>query len=480
MATNVPTPTFGATGFVPPAEAAILAGVQADINAAFGGGLNQSLETPQGQLASSMAAIIGNTNDQFIAQANGVDPNFASGRFQDAIARIYFLQRNPSLPTTINVVCAGLAGVIIPVGALIQDNGGNTYSCTTQGTIASTGSVTLPFANLTPGPIAIPATVAIFRAIPGWDSVTVSGGTVGTNVESRADFEKRRQQSVAGNSAGSVASVRGAVLAVNGVLDAYVTENTTNASATIGGVTLSPHSLYVAVVGGAAADVARAIWSRKMPGCDYNGNTTVQVQDNASGYSPPFPTYNVTYQIPASLSVFFSVNIVNSPQVPSNGAALVQGAILQSFSGQDGGTKSGIGSTILASRFMSNVASLGGWAQINSLQIGSTNTPSALITGSIDGTGVLNVTTVTSGTLAAGQFLLSNGTVVGTGVIVTGVQIVAQLTGTAGGVGTYSTTSTVPAAFQPIMAVAANLNKVTVNINQNPVTVSAAIAVVFT
>src|SRR5262252_6297603 len=137
--TNVPAPTFGPTGFVAPAESDILAGVQADINAAFGGGLNPGLSTPQGQLASSMAAIIGESNDSFLAIANGVDPAFATGRTQDAIARIYFLSRNPSLPTVLQVQCNGLAGVVIPVGATITDNSGNTYSCTTQGTIQASG-----------------------------------------------------------------------------------------------------------------------------------------------------------------------------------------------------------------------------------------------------------------------------------------------------------------------------------------------------
>ena len=59
MATNVPQPVLTDTGFQAPTQQQILAGVLADLNAAFGGNLNISnLESPQGQLASSMAAII--------------------------------------------------------------------------------------------------------------------------------------------------------------------------------------------------------------------------------------------------------------------------------------------------------------------------------------------------------------------------------------------------------------------------------------
>ena len=89
--TNVPAVTFGTNGFQAPAEQDILTGVMADINAAFGGGLNQSLSSPQGQLATSIAAIIGSCNDAFVNLTNQMNPAFADGRFQDGIAEIYFL-----------------------------------------------------------------------------------------------------------------------------------------------------------------------------------------------------------------------------------------------------------------------------------------------------------------------------------------------------------------------------------------------------
>ena len=80
MTTNVPAASLSPTGFVAPAESDVLTGVQADLQAAFGGNLNPALNTPQGQIAQSVAAIIGDANDQFLALANGVDPAFADGR----------------------------------------------------------------------------------------------------------------------------------------------------------------------------------------------------------------------------------------------------------------------------------------------------------------------------------------------------------------------------------------------------------------
>src|SRR5713226_6062534 len=107
MATSVPRPTFGDKGFVAPVEADVLAGVQADVDAAFGGGLNPGLYTPQGQLASSEAAIIGDSNAMFLWFCSQVDPAYSSGRMQDAIARIYFIERIPGQPTVVTARCLG-------------------------------------------------------------------------------------------------------------------------------------------------------------------------------------------------------------------------------------------------------------------------------------------------------------------------------------------------------------------------------------
>jgi len=98
MTTLVPTFTFGPAGFVAPSGPAVLAGVQGDINASFGNTLNYSLTTPQGQLAMSWAAIIDNTYATFQFYAQQMDPAYASGRMQDAIGRIYGMQRQPSIP----------------------------------------------------------------------------------------------------------------------------------------------------------------------------------------------------------------------------------------------------------------------------------------------------------------------------------------------------------------------------------------------
>lgn len=369
--TQVPMPTFGDAGFSSPTELANLQGVLADFNDAFGGNLNTNLDTPQGQMATSLAAVISAFNDYFVDYTNQVDPAFASGRMQDAIGHIYYLSRRGATPTTVIAEVSGVTGLVLPVGSLAKTTDGYIFQSLQTVTIPATGSVEVPFAALETGPISVPAGAlnTIYRTVVGWDSITNStAGALGRDVESRADFETRRGLSVAGNATGILPAIRGAVLSVPGIVDAYVTENSTGASVTTGGQTLVAHSLYVAVQGGSDADVAQAIWSKKPPGCAYNGTTSVTVTDTESGYLTP-PTYTVKFQRAAALTINYTVEIASNPGVPGDVALQVQNAITAAFPEQ-----ARIGQTIYASAMVCPVAAIGTWARVRSIEVNSADT----------------------------------------------------------------------------------------------------------
>lgn len=374
--TAVPDVQFTLTGLVLPQEADILAGVQADQQTAFGGGLNPALETPQGQLASSLTAIIARKNDLFAEYVSQVDPDVADGRMQDAIARIYFIDRLPATSTTVDVLCTGLAGVVIPPGARVQAADGSIFAALDGGVIGVGGNVTLSFAAQQTGPIpvGIGQITNVYQAIPGWDSVTnVAPGVTGSNIESRADFEYRRKQSVALNARASLPSIYAAVFDVDDVTDVYAAENVLSTTLALPGgtIVMVPHSIYAAVVGGDGDDIANAIWTKKSVGADYNGNTSVVVTD-PSGYSPPLPSYTVKFQRPPALPIKFAVQIANTAGLPSTIIADAKAAIISAFNGGDGGPRVRIGSTIYASRFYAPVSNIRpGYVEILSLLLGS-------------------------------------------------------------------------------------------------------------
>jgi hypothetical protein len=389
MTTNVPSLTFTPTGVIIPTEASILAGVQSDQNAAFGATLNPALNTPQGQLASSLSAIVGDANDNFAYIVNQVDPANSSGAFQDAIGRIYFMTRIAAEPTVVQCVCIGLPGTIIPANALVADTSQNQYICTGGGTIPSTGSITLQFENVSTGAIACAANTvtSIVQQVSGWNTVNnPSAGVVGNAVETQQAFEYRREQSVALNAHGSPAAIYGNVFSVPNIIDCYVIDNPTNAAVLTGSTNYSvgANSVYVAAVGGIAQNIGQAIWNAKDLGCSMNGNTTVVVQDT-SGYNVPYPSYNITFNIPTNTNIYVAVQLKNNTNLPSNITTLVQNAIIAAFNGTDGGSRARIGSSLYASRYYSGVAAISPYVAILSILIGETSTPTSnLITMGID------------------------------------------------------------------------------------------------
>ena len=163
------------------------------------------------------------------------------------------------------------------------------------------------------------------------------------------------------------------LLAVDGVLDAYVIDNPLG-SAVLEGATnysVAANSVYVAVVGGAEADIAAAIWSKKSLGCNYNGNTSYTVYDD--NYIDPKPAYAVTWQTPTAVPIYFTVQIEDNPSLPGNIISLVQTAVINAFNGDDGGARARIGCTIYAGRYYAPVFNTNSNVNIQSITLGVTS-----------------------------------------------------------------------------------------------------------
>ena len=357
---SVPKIQFTTSGLVLPQESDILDGCFEDINAAFGNQLSTNLETPQGQLASTWSAIIADKNDSFAQFVALVDPTTSSGIMQDAIARLYFLERNPPLPTVVNVNCIGVVGTVIPANTQITDIDGNLYYAVDGGTIGAGGTVTLEFANFVNG--AIPCSinsVKIYQSIAGLDRIeNLAAGTLGRDVETSQEFETRRKLSVNQNTNGSVGSIYSNVLSVANVSDAIVINNPRNTSLTYGAsnYVLDPHSIYVGVVGGDDNLIGRAILQKLNLGCSMNGNTTVSVPDTS--YSSPQPTYDITFNRPTDTRLRIAVQIQNSALLPTGITQSVKDAVLAAFNGTNG-QRARIGGTVLASNFYFAISSVG-------------------------------------------------------------------------------------------------------------------------
>lgn len=376
---NVPDITIDGTGISVPTSGEIQAGVLADINAAFGGNLDiTTIGTPQESLSEDITEYVADKNAAFVQMGANFDPNTAAGRWQDAIARIYYLYRQGATASVVNALCTGAPLSTLPAGSQAIDNvNGFTWVSLADAQFSAGGTVTTQFACTTLGPVELPigALVQIAALTPGvqWDAVTnLAAAVVGANTESQADFEYRRFNSVAANANGSPAAIFGAVASVPGVTDCFVVDNYKGTVVNYGATNypLAPNSIYVAAVGGSAQAIAEAIWAKKSTGCNYNGNTSETVTDTSS-LANPQPTYEVSFEQPAALSIQFAVQIKNSASLPSNITALVQQAIQSAFAGADGGSRARIGSILYAARYYAGVGAIGNQVQVVSILMGS-------------------------------------------------------------------------------------------------------------
>lgn len=361
--TAVPDVTITENGLSVPDVADILSGRLTDMTAALGGGASQSLSSPQGQIAQSDTEIIAQVDDKLLCLFNQINPDFATGRFQDGIGRIYFMERISAQGTVVTATCIGQVGTIIPAGSTAIDTSGYIYQAVDSITIPAGGSVDGAFVNTTTGPIpcAAGALNQIYRAISGWDAITnASPGAVGVDVESRIAFESRRKQSVARNGRNMDGATRSAILETTGVLDAYVWSNRT-ASTVNRGTTNFPviaHSIYICVYGGADADVADAIFRTYNPGANLNGDTTYTVYDTEN-YSAPYPEYVMQWQRAIATRVHFSISLDSSLNPPSDITAQVKAMITRVFTGNyDGIEKARIGATINSGKYYAPVISI--------------------------------------------------------------------------------------------------------------------------
>ena len=154
LQTNIPSVTITETGISVPPTQDILSGALQDINAAFGGNLNvSSVSTPQYVLSAERAQAIALAYASLAFTLSQFDPDTAIGRFQDALARIYFITRKSGTPTIVSATCTGIPGNTLPAGSLARDTSGNVYESLSDGSIGTNGQAKVQFANQVSGDI---------------------------------------------------------------------------------------------------------------------------------------------------------------------------------------------------------------------------------------------------------------------------------------------------------------------------------------
>ena len=358
-----------ATGFYADDTETVRAAVAADWVAAFHKDgqvdLNTDPETPAGQLIDSQTAAITEKDTELLYLCDQFDPTKNEGIFQDAIAKIYFLSRKAATPSTTTITVRGLSGTVIPVNAQVMSSADDTiWQNVAAFTIGADGTGSGVFRCTTEGLISAAAgtLTRIMTVVAGWDTATNEhAAVVGTLEENRGQFELRRYASVALNSRGTAASVYARVMQLEDVIGCVVRENKTNQPKVIDGVTLSPHSVYVCVLGGNNGAIATAMYRTVSAGCDTNGTTTYTVEDDTTGIKEP-----IHFQRPTDADITIRLKFPNAAGFSADDLAAIRQAVFNNFYGEDPTVVDGsimarplMGDTIYAPRFAISVQNAG-------------------------------------------------------------------------------------------------------------------------
>ncbi|NHB94406.1 baseplate J/gp47 family protein [Photorhabdus cinerea] len=345
-------------GILAPSPQAVIDGLWQLMKECFGDNLNVSMDTPQGQLVTTLAAIITDERNYLVNLLNSFDPRYADGMMQDAIGYIYFLQRKQATKSVAEIIINGLSGTTIPVGFQVSDDSGQTWSTQTETIIGDNGLVTTNvYCDIAGRVEASTGTInRIVKNINGVDSVINKGAViVGKNEETRQEFELRRQQSIAVNAKNTNAATYGAVANVKGVIDCYVIDNPTDVTINAGKTNypLIRNSIAVSVVGGDDNEIAKQILIKAGTGCSFVGNTTVTYEDKENfPYMPP--VYDIKFIRPNHIPVEFIITFEDKLKLTHQDKEAIRNAVLNEF--ETGKGKGQIAKKLLASDYICTVA----------------------------------------------------------------------------------------------------------------------------
>lgn len=272
-------------GIIVPNTDNILNEVRAEYKNIFGEDLSVEESTPQGRLIELEVASRKGCLSINAAIANMLNPQKSFGSFLDSYGALFDIKRQGALSTVVYCKISGVAGTIIPSGSKAQDTQGNIYVIAGETTIGESGFVYSNFANVVTGPIPCSAGSLniIVTPVSGWEGITnESIGTLGYDVESDAEYRIKIDKTKTKYSQGAVASIEGALYAVDGVKSYFIYENPDGTRKTHAddpaipeGETSLAHSIMICVYGANAEgsfyqDIANAIVNKKSAGCGYS------------------------------------------------------------------------------------------------------------------------------------------------------------------------------------------------------------------
>lgn len=300
------------TGVIIPDTSETLGVVVDEWRTALGQDLVVTNDQPQGVLIANEVEARDSVARNNAALANQINPDINGGIFLDGVGA---LTRSSRRPATRSVAygarLGGVSGSIIPAGSRVSiGQGGTIFVVSVATTIPAGGFAYVDLLSEDYGPItaAAGAIDTILDGVIGWESViNLTAAQAGRLRESDASFRRRRRQTLARQGNATPAAVQSYLMDLESVLSHTFRENVENFTQVIDGITLKPHSIWVAVDGGSDAEIANALLYSKNGGSGWNGSVVYQATESTSGQ-----TYNVQFDRAQVITVGVRVTVKSS------------------------------------------------------------------------------------------------------------------------------------------------------------------------
>lgn len=321
---------IASTGVIVPDTAALQAQVESEYKAALGDDLITTPDTPEGLLITAEVLARSTVVKNNAALANQINPNLAGATFLDAIWALTGGQRTVATRSTVTCQITGAVGTIVTTSVRFRSTSGDLWAVIAGVTIGAGGTADVSVRAVEYGPIPAPINTItqIVIGVIGLETVNNSAAAaLGKTTQSDLSVRSLRKKTLAVQGANTVPAVTSALYETEGVKSLIFRENVENTSQVIDAVTLVAHSIYVCVDGGSDDDVGLAML-HKGPGCNYNGDTSVAVQDPSSGQ-----IYNVKFDRPDLIAILIRVTCrVTNPLI--NPQTAVRTAVMAYVNGE--------------------------------------------------------------------------------------------------------------------------------------------------
>lgn len=213
-------------------------------------------------------------------------PNTATGHSLDRLMPFAGISRNPATPAEHLVWFHGTAGAEVPVGFLVGTVGDEEFYLVNSVTLGENGVASGIVQCTEAGIVGNVPNGSITEIVnPDVNVLRVEHAGIqqyGKEAETDEELRERFYSAIEGSGSGTMASIRGAVMRVNGVTGCLIAENPENEEDEEG---RPPHSFEVYVKAPSTLDqeIGEAIFAKKPFGIKCVGDVAVSVTDVSGG-----------------------------------------------------------------------------------------------------------------------------------------------------------------------------------------------------